>query len=58
MAKKVTFEEKLKKLEENLKKLEDTEIGLDEAIKIYEESKKIISAVSYTHLTLPTTERV
>ena len=39
MAKKVTFEEKLKKLEENLKKLEDTEIGLDEAIKIYEESK-------------------
>mgnify|MGYP000499635294 CR=1 FL=1 len=45
MAKKVTFEEKLKKLEENLKKLEDTEIGLDEAIKIYEENKELCKII-------------
>ncbi len=41
MAKKITFEDNLLNLEEIVEKLENTDIELDEAVKLYEKGIKL-----------------
>jgi exodeoxyribonuclease VII small subunit len=54
MKKEKTFEESLKLLEENVSLLEKGDIGLDESIKIYEES---IALAKYCDETLKSAEK-
>ena len=55
--KELTFEQALSELEEIVEKLEQGDIDLEDSIDIYERGT-LLKAVSYTHLTLPTTPYV
>ena len=46
MAKKKTYEENLTEIDEIIEKLENGELNLDESIKVYEKSMKLIEECS------------
>ena len=62
--KELTLEEAFLRLEEVTRALEDENISLEESFTVYQKGMELLKycnesiAVSYTHLTLPTTERV
>ena len=53
-----TFEEALQKLERAVEKLDEGSLSLEEALSTFEDGVRWSRAVSYTHLTLPTTPYV
>ena len=59
------YESSFRELENIIRELESKDISLEDSIKKYEKGIELykylnntLKAVSYTHLTLPTTERV